>query len=129
MLPLPLPLPLPRYVRLSSWIRHISSTSLFGLCAGIVWRKGIDRRAEGKEGRGDKKGGGGNFGPKLPFDTDEATTRVKVLLLHKIRGGSRRLSALQQQLSICHSYPACLPFPLPPWLLPYPSLNQRRALV
>lgn len=42
-------------------------------------------------------GGGVNFGPKLPFDTDEATTRVKVLLLHKIRGGSRRLSAPQQQ--------------------------------
>lgn len=72
-------LPLPGYVRLSSWIRHISSTSPFGLCAGIVWRKGIDRRAVGRGRR--EVDGGGNFGPKLPFDTDEATTRVKVFVV------------------------------------------------
>lgn len=41
-------------------------------------RAELEREARREVGR---ERGGSNFGPKLPFDTDEATTRVKVFVV------------------------------------------------
>lgn len=52
--------------------------ALFGAKAST----GELRAVREREVRGEWGGGiGSNFGPKLPFDTDEATTRVKVFVV------------------------------------------------